>query len=148
MEEIYLNEVLNKRLYTDREIDITCFIEYWKKQNFILFNKALKFIEQFGNLKIKVKQNNESITYIITSLDNCKINKLAIESYKNFIKKNILCIGFIIGRNENLLLDEQGFFYIASEEYIALIGYNFDEVLEIIINNSFSKLEWNEIEDF
>ena len=49
-----------------------------------------------------------------------------------------------------ILIDECGKFYGASDQFISIIGNNFEEVLENMVNGVINTIEfkWDVIEDF
>jgi hypothetical protein len=149
MEEIYLNGSLDKTLFKDRKIDIHKFIDKWNAENNVIFECAKKFIEKFGNLEITLKQFTKPVHYTIkTSLEYCSMSRHKIVTYGNFLSKNVLCVGFVTGGNFDLLLSEDGKFYVAFDEDISCWGDDFEDLLNNILTNKIVCSEWDEIEDY
>jgi hypothetical protein len=73
----------------------------------------------------------------------------ALELYNQHYNRTLITVAFCPNYAMILLIDEEGKFYGASEQFIAVIGDTFEEVLENMINGVINTREfiWDEIED-
>jgi hypothetical protein len=135
--------------YENRKIDIHKFIDKWNVENNVIFECAKDFVEKFGDLEITLKQSTKPVYYTIkTSLEYYSMSKHKIITYGNFLSKNVLCVGFITGGNFDLLLSEDGKFYVTVDEDISCWGDNFEDLLNNILTNRIVHSVWDEIEDY
>lgn len=149
MEEIYLcNHIYHTDFAKNRKINIHKFFSKWNTENCAIFNCAKDFVEIFGDLKIKIKQCSKPIFYtIIITPEYCQMSNSKINMYNKFLAKDVLCVGFISGCNYDLLLSDDGKFYVAIDEDISCWGNSFEELLENIFTDKIAKCEWYEIEE-
>jgi hypothetical protein len=149
MERIYLNGSIDKTLFKDRKVDVQKFINIWNAENNVIFECAKTFVQQFGDLEITLKQSTKPVYYTIkTSSEYLNMSKHKVTTYGNFLSKKVLCVGFVTGGNLDLLLSEDGKFYVTFDEDISCWGDSFEEVLDNILTNRIAHSIWDEIEDY
>jgi hypothetical protein len=139
--------------YEGRKVDISSCVQSFKEDNISLTKSAVSFIEEYYQLKIKIiaefeKLKGKSITIDVNSC--LYIQPEALELYNQHYNRTLITVGLCADYAMILLIDEDGKFYGANDQLIALIGNTFEEVLENMINGVINTREfiWDEIEDF
>lgn len=146
-----IKEILIKSgWFADRSVDISSCINSFKKEEICLTETSISFMKEFYGLKIKLiaefpKLKGEIITIDINS-HLCIFPELLL-AYNNYYNKTLIPIADCMDYAMVILIDENGKFYGASDQFIAIIGNNFEEVLSNMINGVINTEEflWNTV---
>jgi hypothetical protein len=131
-----------------RHINIDKFIEARTSEKCKPFQSALDFVKQYGDLEINLKTITKTIV-LVTRAEYCNKSKESLYMYSKFLGKKVLCVGCISESILDLIISEDGKFYlVGDEDYDTHCGNSFEELLKNIINQKSICIEWGEIEDF
>lgn len=137
--------------YKDRKIDITENIKFLEEKGFEVFESAIKFMEEFGELhleiekvwpdgSIEVTKHNTCIKEIVGVSDS---SRFGLDEYMDhddkFIEEKVMPIG-ILSDEVTLYISESGKFY----KSFGWIGDNTWEALDNVICQKRGRL-WKEI---
>lgn len=115
-----------------------------KENGFITFKKGREFIEKYAYISIvyyNPKNNKEEFILDIDPILGCKyFNLNLLLEYENCLKRSLLLLGYIHNKKEFLFIDCEGKFYGAKERVLLCYGSEFEELIDNLIHNSFSKL--------
>lgn len=153
MDKNIKNVLIASGWFENRKVDISKCIHSFNKDSIELTYSSVLFMEEYYNLKIKIipkfeKLKGESIVIDINS--HSSIDPEFLDKYNKYYNKKLIPVADCYDYAMIILIDEDGAFYGASDQFIAVIGNNFEELLKNMINGVINTKEfvWHEIEDF
>ncbi len=132
--------------YAGRNIDITQYLEYYKKEG-LKINEVIKdFLQEYGGIKIIYPHHKyENLTH------DMEINPLESAPYKNDTREYyelrtgeyLVPIGNAMGRHMYVFMSFSGSIYITDSDYMMKLGDSYINSLETICKGNMGE----EIED-
>ena len=122
-------EVLKKAgWYEGRKIDITENVKFLEERGFEVLDKAKKFMEEFGELKINVQTVRKDGSIKVSKHSTCIKDVVGCLDARNFgledyVKEKLMLIGNLYNGDIDLYISESGRVYM-------LIGWVADSVWE------------------
>ena len=107
-------------------------------QSFYMFDKAREFLSSYGGLTIKWKIPNDSYDYdIIINGDEAALHPLSLKWFCMFYQRRLYPVGMYSAMPANLLIDEDGYFYLVWGEFVYKTSNDdFIELLYDLINHN------------
>lgn len=133
----------NAGWYEGRTIDITDRVKFLEEKGFEVIDSAKRFMEEFGDLKIKVERTRQDGTIRIVSHDTCieevvGIGDSSFFDISEYIDEKFTLIGAIFDANLYLYISESGKIF----DSMGWDGDNIWEAWENIINEKIT-LPWD-----
>ena len=120
-------------------------------QSFYMFDKAREFLSSYGGLTIRWKIPNNSYDYVFFVMrEELAVHPMYLKWYCMYYKRRLYPVGMYSAMPANLLIDEDGYFYLVWGEFVYKSGNDdFIELLYNLINNNINAIkDYRRIRDY
>ena len=107
-------------------------------QSFYMFDKAREFLSSYGGLTIRWKIPNNSYDYVFFVMrEELAVHPMYLKWYCMYYKRRLYPVGMYSAMPANLLIDEDGYFYLVWGEFVYKTSNDdFIELLYDLINHN------------
>lgn len=133
-----LEPLLKSGWFIERKIDRNLITTILKLEGYPLLDKAINFLERFGNLVIYFRNirnglPDDDINFDIEHATNVENSERILESYKPRVGKDLCLIGSAYRGHFCLAMDSDGAVYGGYSDYLCKISNSGEGAIEAII---------------
>ena len=127
----------------NRRVPVERYCTLWSKYNFLIFPKAVSFVENFGEVSLQdviysdFKKTNILVKvnfFPLIATENIAETGWIEQCYSPLAQENLLPVGTTFNDYMTIMIGESGKFYGGYDDFFAILGLNKKEMLMNIFN--------------
>jgi len=123
--------------FVEREVEISHYVEFLKNDDYVIFERAVQVLKEYGGLKIQFKNPRKPDQYLTLNVDpehaGKSIFRELVTRYEQHCNESFIILGEIASIDMTWYIGSSGKFYGGNEDFLIYLGDSFEEALYHVV---------------